>query len=74
MAYIIMNSKATKKYGIFNNLESAHKGRLDFILKNPSKNVLLYNTKTKTFLDWRKKEKESIQRRMPNWAKREYGY
>lgn len=55
--YVLMNKTRDKVSGRFSTLEKAHKGRLMESLNNQNDMILLFNEKTKKFIDWQKKDK-----------------
>lgn len=61
--YVLLNTQTEKVYGRFSTLEKAHRGRLLHAINNPDELVLLFNEKTKKFIDWRKKERIEFEKK-----------
>jgi len=59
--YVLLNHD--KVFGRFSTLEKAHKGRLTVSLTHPNKIIMLFNTNTQKFIDWRRKERIMFEQR-----------
>jgi len=60
--YILMNTLTNQVHGRFSTLKKANEGRLMHSLNNPHEIVMLYNEKTKQFIDWQKKDVVTFER------------
>jgi len=67
--YILINPIIKKVYGRFSTLQKAHEGRLMHTLNNQDEIVLLYNEKTKKFIDWQKKDNIRFEKYKNNVSK-----
>lgn len=61
--FVLINKTRDKVEGRMSTLEKAHKIRVLVALNNPDDIILLYNAKTKKFIDWRRKELIEFERR-----------
>jgi hypothetical protein len=66
--YVLLNPQKNVVHGRFSTLEKAHKGRLDQALREPDEiGLMLYNEKTKEFIEWRRKELQIFEQKRPHY-------
>lgn len=64
--FVLLNKTRDWVEGRFSTLKKAHDGRLLTALNNPEDLLLLYNEKTKTFIDWLPKDLRDFERAKNN--------